>query len=117
MRRAHETADFIGEARAAYGPCRPGGGGLLQRQRQHRRGRADAASGRALGAALLRAMVPLANPPAGTRSGTPVLMLSGAAGPIVPASNAAFSCPSNERAPAWSTTRAAGTAMASRPPT
>jgi phospholipase/carboxylesterase len=40
------------------------------------------------GAVLLRAMVPLAQPPAADLKGTPVLMLSGVADPIVPAANA-----------------------------
>ena len=41
------------------------------------------------GAVLIRAMVPYAQPPAATIPGTPVLLLSGAADPIVPAANAA----------------------------
>ena len=40
------------------------------------------------GAALLRAMVPLQDPPAADLTGKPVLILSGAADPIVPAENA-----------------------------
>lgn len=39
------------------------------------------------GAALLRAMVPFADPPAERLPGTPVLILSGAADPIVPTAN------------------------------
>jgi phospholipase/carboxylesterase len=38
---------------------------------------------------LLRAMVPLSQPPAADLAGTPVLILSGMADPIVPAGNAA----------------------------
>jgi phospholipase/carboxylesterase len=41
------------------------------------------------GAVLLRAMVPLSEPPAIDLKGKPVLILSGAADPIVPAANAA----------------------------
>ncbi len=41
------------------------------------------------GAVLLRAMVPLAEPPTADLAGKPVLILSGAADPIVPADNAA----------------------------
>lgn len=86
-RRAHELADFIGAARSAYGLPAPVAVGfsnganiaaaLLQL-------RPEALAG----AALLRAMVPLAAPPAGALPGTPVLMVSGAADPIVPRANA-----------------------------
>ncbi len=41
------------------------------------------------GAVLIRSMVPLAQPPAFDLGGRPVLMLSGAMDPIVPAENAA----------------------------
>ncbi|WP_375787452.1 alpha/beta hydrolase [Bradyrhizobium sp. Pha-3] len=41
------------------------------------------------GAVLLRAMVPLSDPPKAKLDGKPVLILSGQADPIVPASNAA----------------------------
>ncbi|MFC3124080.1 alpha/beta hydrolase [Pseudoroseomonas globiformis] len=41
------------------------------------------------GAALLRAMMPYREPPAARLDGTPVLLLSGAADPIVPAANSA----------------------------
>jgi phospholipase/carboxylesterase len=41
------------------------------------------------GAVLLRAMVPLSNPPRARLDGKPVLILSGQADPIVPAGNAA----------------------------
>ncbi len=40
------------------------------------------------GAILLRAMVPLTNPPAADLAHKPVLLISGAADPIIPASNA-----------------------------
>lgn len=88
VRRANELADFIGEARAAYGLAAPVAVGFSN-------GANIAAAMLMLrpdvlaGAALLRAMVPLANPPAGTIAGTPVLLLSGSADPIVPAANAA----------------------------
>jgi len=41
------------------------------------------------GAALLRAMVPFRDPPTASLDRTPVLLLSGAADPIVPAANSA----------------------------
>jgi phospholipase/carboxylesterase len=41
------------------------------------------------GAALLRAMVPLSDPPRPDLSGLPVLMVSGKIDPIVPESNSA----------------------------
>jgi phospholipase/carboxylesterase len=88
VRRAHELADFIGEARAAYGLAAPVAVGFSN-------GANIAAAVLMLrpealaGAALMRAMVPLVNPPAGAIAGTPVLMLSGTADPIVPAANAA----------------------------
>lgn len=91
IRRAHELADFIAEARTAYGLAAPVAVGFSN-------GANIAAALLMLrpealaGAALLRAMVPLADPPAGALAaqlaGTPVLMLSGAADPIVPAANA-----------------------------
>ena len=40
------------------------------------------------GAILLRAMVPLAKPPQAALAQTPVLIVSGASDPIIPASNA-----------------------------
>ncbi|MBB3937156.1 alpha/beta hydrolase [Aureimonas phyllosphaerae] len=85
--RAHELADFIAEARATYrlpAPIAVGfsnganiAAALLMLQ-------PDALAG----AALIRPMVPLARPPAFALPGTPVLMLSGAMDPIVPAANA-----------------------------
>ena len=88
VRRANELADFIGEARAAYGLAAPVAVGFSNG--------ANIASAMLMlrpealsGAALMRAMVPLANPPAGAIAGTPVLLLSGSADPIVPAANAA----------------------------
>lgn len=87
VRRANDLADFITEARAAYGLAAPVAVGFSNG--------ANIAAALLLlrpealaGAALLRAMVPLAAPPAGTLPSTPVLMLSGAADPIVPRANA-----------------------------
>lgn len=88
VRRAHELADFIAAARSAYGIAAPVAFGFSN-------GANIAAALMMLrpealsGAVLLRAMVPLADPPAGTLPATPVLMLSGAMDPIVPRDNAA----------------------------
>ncbi|MEJ1977754.1 MAG: alpha/beta hydrolase [Acetobacteraceae bacterium] len=86
-RRAAELADFIAEARDAYGLAAPIALGFSNG--------ANIAAALLLlhpaalaGAALLRAMVPLAAPPAADLSGKPVLILSGAADPIIPAANA-----------------------------
>jgi phospholipase/carboxylesterase len=87
-RRAGELAGFVAEARQTYGLGAPVAVGfsnganiaaalLLQRPET------------LAGAALLRAMVPLRDPPAADLAGRPVLILSGAADPIVPAGNAA----------------------------
>ena len=86
--RADELADFVAEARAHYGLPAPIAVGfsnganiaaaILMR-------RPDVLAG----AVLLRAMVPLPDPAAGPLDGRPVLILSGAADPIVAASNAA----------------------------
>jgi len=86
-RRTDELADFVLEARERYGLAAPIALGfsnganiaaamLLQRP--------DVLAG----AALLRAMVPFAEPPRADLEGKPVLVLSGALDPIVPASNA-----------------------------
>lgn len=86
-RRTDELADFVLEARERYGLAAPIALGfsnganiaaamLLQRP--------DVLAG----AALLRAMVPFAEPPRADLKGKPVLVLSGALDPIVPASNA-----------------------------
>jgi phospholipase/carboxylesterase len=86
-RRAHELADFVAEAREAYGLAAPIAVGFAN-------GANIAAAVLQLrpealaGAALLRAMVPLQDPPAGDLTGKPVLILSGASDPIVPAENA-----------------------------
>lgn len=86
-RRAHELADFIIEARQAYGLAPPIAVGFSN-------GANIAAAVLLLrpealaGGALLRAMVPLQKPPAADLHGKPVLILSGALDPIVPAENA-----------------------------
>lgn len=86
--RAAELAGFIAEARAAYGLAAPVAVGFSNG--------ANIAAAVLLtqpdalaGAALLRAMVPLANPPAAKLAGRSVLLLSGAMDPIVPEDNAA----------------------------
>lgn len=86
-RRAHELADFVEEARSAYGLPAPVAVGFSN-------GANIAAAMLQLrpetlaGAVLLRAMVPLQNPPAADLSGKSVLIASGASDPIVPADNA-----------------------------
>ncbi len=87
-RRAEELADFIAAARAAYGLAAPVAIGFSNG--------ANIAAALLLlrpealaGAALLRAMVPLATPPTADLTGKPVLLLNGAADPIVPVENAA----------------------------
>ena len=87
-RRADELAGFVAEAREAYRLGAPVALGfsnganiaaaLLLRQPEA-----------LAGAALLRAMVPLPEPPAADLTGKPVLLLSGAVDPIVAAENAA----------------------------
>ena len=87
-RRAAELADFVGEARDAHKLSAPIALGFSN-------GANIAAAVLLLrpealaGAALLRAMVPLADPPAADLAGKSVLLLSGATDPIVPAANAA----------------------------
>jgi phospholipase/carboxylesterase len=86
-RRADELAAFIAEAREAYGLAAPVALGFSN-------GANIAAALLALrpealaGAALLRAMVPLSDAPAAALAGKPVLILSGASDPMVPAENA-----------------------------
>ncbi len=87
-RRADELAGFVAEAREAYGLAAPVAVGFSNG--------ANIAAALLLlrpevlaGAALLRAMVPLRDPPAADLAGRPVLILSGEADPIVPAGNAA----------------------------
>ncbi len=86
--RAAELGDFVTEARQRYGLAAPIGVGFSNG--------ANIAAGLLLlqsdvlsGAVLLRAMVPLSQPPAADLTSTPVLILSGVADPIVPAANAA----------------------------
>jgi phospholipase/carboxylesterase len=87
-RRAEELARFVEAARETYGIARPVALGFSN-------GANIAAAmlllapGTLAGAILLRAMDPLADPPGTELSGTPVLILSGAMDPIVPADNAA----------------------------
>jgi phospholipase/carboxylesterase len=86
-RRAQELADFIAQARESYGLAAPiavgfsNGANIAAAVLQLR---PEALAG----AALLRAMVPLQDPPAADLNGKPVLILSGASDPIVPAENA-----------------------------
>lgn len=86
-RRAQELADFIAQAREAYGLSAPvavgfsNGANIAAAVLQLR---PDALAG----AVLLRAMVPLEDPPAVDLAGKPVLIVSGASDPIVPAENA-----------------------------
>jgi phospholipase/carboxylesterase len=85
--RAHELADFIVEAGKAYKLAKPIAVGFSN-------GANIAAAILLLrpevlgGAILLRAMVPLAKPPAADLQKKPVLIISGASDPIIPASNA-----------------------------
>jgi phospholipase/carboxylesterase len=86
-RRAADLAAFIGEARAAYGLPAPVALGFSNG--------ANIAAAMLLlhpealaGAVLIRAMVPLANPPDPDLGGRPVLLLSGAVDPILPLENA-----------------------------
>ncbi len=86
--RADELADFVAEARAAYGLPAPialgfSNGANIAAAVLYRRPETFA------GAVLIRAMVPLEEAPAVDLAGKPVLILSGAADPIIPADNAA----------------------------
>ena len=87
-RRAFELADFVDDARRRHGIDRPVALGYSN-------GANIAAAvtllrpGTFAGAALLRAMVPLSDPPHPDLSGLPVLMVSGKIDPIVPESNSA----------------------------
>jgi phospholipase/carboxylesterase len=88
VRRANELADFLQEAREAYGLGVPialgfsNGANIAAAVLQLR---PEALAG----AVLLRVMVPLKEAPTANLNGTPVLILSGATDPIVPAENAA----------------------------
>ena len=86
-RRADELADFVAEARAAYGLAAPVALGFSNG--------ANIAAAMLLlrpealaGAILLRAMVPLENPPVADLAGKRVLIVSGNADPILPLENA-----------------------------
>jgi phospholipase/carboxylesterase len=87
-RRAGELADFVEAARQRYGIAAPVALGYSN-------GANIAAAALLLrpqvlaGAILLRAMVPLSQPPQADLSGKPVLIVSGQRDPIIPASNAA----------------------------
>ncbi|MGB3141955.1 MAG: alpha/beta hydrolase [Aestuariivirga sp.] len=87
IKRANELADFIVKAGNAYGLAKPVAVGFSN-------GANIAAAILLLrpealsGAILLRAMVPLAKPPQAALAQTPVLIVSGASDPIIPASNA-----------------------------
>lgn len=85
-RRADELADFIEAARARYGLAAPvalgfSNGANIAAALLYRRPDVLA------GAVLIRAMIPLAEGPSVPLGGKPVLMLSGAMDPIIPASN------------------------------
>jgi len=86
--RANALADFVAQAGEAYGFTSPIALGFSN-------GANIAAAVLMLrpealaGAVLLRAMVPLPESPAAGLEGKPVLIISGAADPIVPAENAA----------------------------
>ncbi len=87
-RRALELGEFVTEARQRYGIAAPVAVGFSNG--------ANIAAALLLlkpdvlsGAILLRAMVPLSDPPKAELGGKPVLLLSGQADPIVPASNSA----------------------------
>ncbi|MEZ2145214.1 alpha/beta hydrolase [Bradyrhizobium sp. DN5] len=87
-RRALELGDFVTEARQRYSIAAPVAVGFSNG--------ANIAAALLLlkpevlaGAILLRAMVPLSDPPKAALGGKPVLLLSGQADPIVPASNSA----------------------------
>ena len=95
-RRANELAEFIAEARTAYdlpAPIALGFSNGANVAAAVMLLRPDALAG----AVLMRAMVPLTepktepppDPPAAQLDGAPVLILSGAADPLVPAENAA----------------------------
>ncbi|MGT2439470.1 alpha/beta hydrolase [Bradyrhizobium betae] len=87
-RRAAELGDFVTEARKQYGIAAPVAVGFSNG--------ANIAAALLLlkpdalaGAILLRAMVPLSDTPKAELDGKPILLLSGQADPIVPASNSA----------------------------
>lgn len=86
-RRAGDLAEFVADARRAYGLAAPIALGFSNG--------ANIAAAMLLlhpdalaGAILIRAMVPLSEPPAKDIDGTPVLILSGTSDPIAPLENA-----------------------------
>lgn len=86
--RAGELADFVAEARAAYRLAAPIAVGFSNGANVAAATlmlRPDALAG----AALLRAMAPLRDPPKVDLTGKPVLQLSGRSDPIIPAELAA----------------------------
>lgn len=87
-RRARELGDFVAEARQRYSLAAPVAVGFSNG--------ANIAAALLLlrpealsGAILLRAMVPLSDPPNADLAGKPVLLISGQGDPIVPAGNSA----------------------------
>ncbi|UPJ61218.1 alpha/beta hydrolase [Bradyrhizobium sp. 192] len=87
-RRALELGDFVSEARKQYGIAAPVAVGFSNG--------ANIAAALLLlqpellaGAILLRAMVPLSDPPTADLAGKPILLLSGQTDPIVPPGNSA----------------------------
>lgn len=86
IRRANELADFVIEARKRYGIAAPialgySNGANIAAAMMLLRPEALA------GGILLRAMVPLREPPAADLAGKPVLIVSGQSDPIIPPSN------------------------------
>ena len=87
VRQANALADFVAEAREAYGLAAPVAVGFSN-------GANIAAAVLLLrpealaGAVLVRAMVPLSKPPKAELAGKPALILSGSSDPIIPAENA-----------------------------
>jgi phospholipase/carboxylesterase len=86
VRRAHELADFVGEAREKYGIIAPIALGYSNG--------ANIAAAMLLlrpdvlaGGVLVRAMVPLSRPPEADLAGKSVLILSGLRDPIIPSEN------------------------------
>lgn len=87
VRRTHELADFVEQARAEYGLPAPIALGFSNG--------ANIAAAMLLlrpqvlsGAVLLRAMSPFARPPAAALDGKPVLIVSGSFDPMIPEANA-----------------------------
>jgi phospholipase/carboxylesterase len=86
VRRAHELADFVENARKQYGITAPIALGYSNG--------ANIAAAMLLlrpsvlaGGLLVRAMVPLSRPPEADLSGKPVMILSGLRDPIIPSEN------------------------------